>query len=191
MSNGKFISIVIVILFVAFLTACSEEVDLTPEVATDFRLPDSNGNMVTLADALQKNEQVVLVFYYDDKCTLCMVQLREIENDRAQYEEKGAQVIAIAVQSLAGAQSSLDRSRANFPILADSDHAVAEAYGVYDLLPEDAGDATPSVFIINKDREIIWKHINTSIYEEGEAPSHSVTCGKERVPSQTILENLL
>ncbi|MCK4978429.1 MAG: peroxiredoxin family protein, partial [Anaerolineales bacterium] len=152
-------------------------------------LLDSNGNMVNLAEELQENEQVVLVFYYTHVCTPCMEQLRGIENDRAKYEEMGAQVIAIAVQSDISAKTSVQTSRAQFPILADSDHAVAEAYGVYDILPEDDGLSTPSVFIINKDGHIVWKHTASSIYEEGEE-QHSPTCGEERIPSQTILENL-
>ena len=37
----------------------------TGDVAPDFTLPDSEGNMVNLADQLQDNQQVVLVFYSD------------------------------------------------------------------------------------------------------------------------------
>ena len=40
----------------------------TAEIAADFTLPDSNGNMVNLVDELQENEQVVLVFYYGSGC---------------------------------------------------------------------------------------------------------------------------
>lgn len=36
------------------------------DTAPDFTLPDSNGNMVSLAALLQDNEMVVLVFYYSD-----------------------------------------------------------------------------------------------------------------------------
>jgi peroxiredoxin Q/BCP len=158
-------------------------------MAADFRLPDSNGNVVSLAEELAENEQVVLVFYYTYLCPPCMNQLKEIESDLTKYEEMGAQVIAIAVQSLNGAQTSAKITRAQFPILADTDHAVAEAYGVHDLLPEDDGLSTPSVFIINRDRQIVWKQIATSIFEKGEEPS-TPSCGGERVHSLTILENL-
>jgi len=116
------------------------------EIAPDFTLPDSNGNMVNLAEELQENEQVGLVFYYSVSCGPCMEQLREIEKDRVKYEEVGVQVIAIAVQTDRRAAQSAQLSRAQFPILADSDHVVAEAYEVFD------GDlSNPSVFIINKD----------------------------------------
>jgi len=162
----------------------------TGDLAPDFTLPDSNKNMVHLVDELQENEQVVLVFYSSYICKKCMQQLREIGHDRAKYEEHGAQVIAIAIQSDREAKISAIRSGAQFPILIDSVHAVAEAYGVYDLLPEDVGLSTPSVFVINQDRQIVWKHIASSIFEEGEEISHR-SCGGERVPSRTILENLL
>ena len=193
-TKGAFFSIA-VILVLSFLAGCgnadTSDGPRTGDIAPDFTLPDTNGNMVSLADELGENEQVVLVFYYTYICTPCMTQLREIENDRAKYEEMGAQVIAIAVQSDISAKTSVQTSRAQFPILADSDHTVAEAYGVYDLLPEDDGLSTPSVFVINKDRQIVWDHIASSIFEEGEDLSHaSASCGGERVPSQTILENL-
>ena len=145
------------------------------EIAPEFTLSDGNGNMVNLAEELQENEQVVIVFYIGQACGLCMAQLREIENDRARYEEKGAQVIAIAVQKELEVLTSARVSTAQFPILADSEHAVAEAYGVFD-----GGLSNPSVFIISKDRNIVWSEIS---HTEG-------GCASERVPSQTILENL-
>ena len=155
----------------------SEALKSTLKMATDFTLVDSNGNMVNLSEELQENEQVVLVFYINGGCLPCMAQLREIENDRARYEEKAAQVIAIAVQSEEQADRSAWSSDAKFPILADSEHTVAEAFGVL----EDDGVSTPSVFIIGQDRNIVWSEI-THIEGSG--------CGKDRVPSETILENL-
>lgn len=146
------------------------------ETAPDFTLSDGDGNMVNLTEELQENERVVLVFYFGVACSPCMGQLKEIEEDRAEYEKKGAQVIAIAVQTAEYAGYGVKVSKAQFPILADSDHAVAEAYGVLndDLL------SNPSVFIIDKNGQIVWSEV-THI-EAG--------CGTERVASQTILEKL-
>ena len=168
---------VILILVAALLAACTGKDAPPPEIAADFSLPDSEGNMVSLADELAQNEQVVLVFYFGYRCPPCMNQLKGISSDLANYEEKGAQVLAIAIQRLRGAQISADETNAQFPILADIDHAVAEAYGV-----EDDGWSTPSVFVINQDGHIVWKHIT---FIEGAG------CGDVRVPSQTILEHLL
>lgn len=145
------------------------------ETAPDFTLSDGDGNMVNLEEELQENEQVVLVFYFGVECAPCMTQLKEIEKDRAKYEELGAQVIAIAVQADSKAAFSAKVSTAQFPILADIDHAVTEAYGVLN------GDlSNPSVLIIDKNGQIVWSEI-THI---------AAGCGAERVASQTILENL-
>jgi peroxiredoxin len=86
----------------------------------------------------------------------------------------GAQIIALAVQSQEDAASSVTKSEAQYPILADSDHAVADAYGVYNLFTDSA--AAASVFIISQDGRIVWDDI---------APYSSY-----RAPSETILENL-
>jgi peroxiredoxin len=103
-----------------------------------------------------------------------MNQLGELEEDYTKYEEKGAQIIALAVQPQDEAALSVEKSKAQFPILADSEHAVAEAYGVYNLFED--SEAAASVFIISQEGRIIWDHIATG--------------ATDRVPSQTILENL-
>ncbi|MCK4978457.1 MAG: hypothetical protein KAS36_16105, partial [Anaerolineales bacterium] len=68
MNNTRFILPAILILFAVLLGACTGNVAPTPEIAADFTLPEGNGNMVNLADELQENEQVVLVFYYTYIC---------------------------------------------------------------------------------------------------------------------------
>ena len=103
-----------------------------------------------------------------------MNQFGGLEKDRAKYEEQGAQIIALAVQSHEDAASSVTKSEARFPILADVDHTVADAYGVYNLFPN--SKATPSVFIISQDGRIVWDDI---------APIVSY-----RAPSETILDAL-
>jgi peroxiredoxin len=145
------------------------------DIAPDFSLPDKNGDLINLEDELQKNMHVVLVFYFGNTCPPCIEQLREIENDMAKYKEVNAQVIAIAVQDETMADISARKSQAQFPILADRDRATAEAYGVLDGYM-----STPAVFIINQDREVVW----------GVTSHIPYGCGSERVPSQTILENI-
>jgi peroxiredoxin Q/BCP len=156
------------------------------EIAPDFSLPDGNGNMVSLKEELVEYEKVVIVFYYNTACPACMAQLSEIENDRAKYEEKGTQVIAIAVQGEQLARTSAKLTDAKFPILADRDHAITDAYGVFESRfysgsDKDHGLSTPSVFIINQDRQIVWSEISQIKADD---------CGTERVASKTILENL-
>ena len=90
------------------------------------------------------------------------------------FQERNAEVIALAVHSLAGAGHVAQVTEAPFPILADPDHAVAEAYGVYNLLGD--GIATPSVFIIDRSGQIVWSYVGQN--------------AADRPSVQTILENL-
>jgi len=46
---------------------------------------------------------------------------------------------------------------ARFPILADVEHQVAEIYGVFNRLGD--GLAAPSVFIVDENGRIVWRHI--------------------------------
>ena len=46
---------------------------------------------------------------------------------------------------------------ASFPLLADPDHAAADAYEVFDLLGD--GMATPSMFMVDLDGYIVWSYV--------------------------------
>jgi peroxiredoxin len=50
---------------------------------------------------------------------------------------------------------------AEYPILADVNHAVADAYGVFNLLND--GVATPSVFVIDPAGYIVWSYVGRDI----------------------------
>jgi peroxiredoxin len=103
-----------------------------------------------------------------------MNQLGGLAKDHTKYEEKGALIIALAVQPQDESAFSVESTKAQFPILADDAHTVAEAYGVYNFFED--SEAVPSVFIISQDGRIIWDRIARGL--------------TDRVPSQTILEKL-
>ena len=108
-----------------------------------------------------------------------MDQLGELESGRPQFEQQDVQVVALAVQSIEEAALSVQKSGAQYPVLADSNHVVAEMYAVFDL-PTDApvgGKATPSVFVLDSTGQIVWLQVGGGRFSD-------------RVSSQTILESL-
>lgn len=105
---------------------------------------------------------------------MCKNQLVQLEADQALFQAKNAQILAIAVQDQAGAQTAKQETGATYPILADVNHQVAETYGVFNLLGD--GVATPSIFIIDKSGQIVWSYIGQNV--------------SDRPNNQTILENL-
>ena len=81
----------------------------------------------------------------------------DLQSAYPRFQERNAEVIAVAVQDVARAKAMEERTGASFPLLADPDHAAADAYGVFDLLGD--GVATPSVFIIDADGTIVWSYV--------------------------------
>jgi len=83
----------------------------------------------------------------------------ELQAAYPQFKAKNAEILAVAYQEVNRAAQAAALVQASYPILADGDHAVASAYGVFDLL--DDGVATPSVFVINNRGEIVWSNVST------------------------------
>jgi peroxiredoxin Q/BCP len=98
----------------------------------------------------------------------------DLQDHYPDFRERNTEILALAVHNVAGAQRVAQVTGAPFPILADPDHAVADAYGVYNLLGD--GIATPAVFIIDKSGRIVWSYIGQNA---GDRPG-----------VQTILDNL-
>lgn len=83
-------------------------------------------------------------------------------------------MLGIAVQNQFTAQNAVNSMGVTYPILADPDHSIADAFGVYNLLGDRV--ATPAVFIIDKSGHIVWSYIGQNI--------------NDRPSNQTILENI-
>jgi peroxiredoxin len=75
----------------------------------------------------------------------------------AQFRARKTKVLALAYQDVSRAQLMKDIVQADYPILADVDHAVADTYGVFNLLGD--GVATPSVFVIDPAGRIAWSYV--------------------------------
>jgi len=90
------------------------------------------------------------------------------------FQDAGAEVVSLVVASIEVVEGWCQRARVDYPMLADSEHRVSEAYGVYNLLGD--GLAAPAVFVVDTDGRIVWSHI-------GQHPS-------DRPGVQTILEQL-
>jgi peroxiredoxin len=93
-----------------------------------------------------------------------MRQLGQLEQDRIMFTDKGAKIVALAVQNQAGAAQSAVTTKAACPIVADMDHHVAEQYRVFDLLSDvTRGKATPAVFVVNPSGHVRWSYIAKNI----------------------------
>lgn len=99
------------------------------EKAPDFELPDQDGRVVKLSDL--RGEKVVLYFYPKADTPGCTTQACGVRDHHGDYAEAGAVVLGVSPDPVAKVKRFHDKQGLNFRLLADEDHAVAEAYGVW------------------------------------------------------------
>jgi len=97
--------------------------------APDFTLPDQNGNAVSLSDFAGKT--VVVYFYPKASTSGCTVQACGVRDHLPNYAEAGAVVIGVSPDPVKAIKRFADNESLDFTLLADEDHAVCEAYGVW------------------------------------------------------------
>jgi len=99
------------------------------EKAPQFTLPDQDGNEVSLAD--HAGRTVVLYFYPKADTPGCTTQACSIRDRADEYEAAGAVVIGVSPDPVEAVKKFHGKQSLNFTLLADADHAVCEAYGVW------------------------------------------------------------
>ena len=97
--------------------------------APDFTLPDQNGDDVTLSDL--RGQTVVLYFYPRADTPGCTTQACGIRDHHSDYADTGARVIGISPDEVDAVRKFADKYDLDFTLLADADHAVADAYGTW------------------------------------------------------------
>jgi peroxiredoxin Q/BCP len=99
------------------------------DAAPDFSLPDQDGNTVTLSEFQGRK---LLVYFYPKAdtpgCTTQSCSIRDAQPDFAKLD-----VAAVGVSpDKPKAQKAFDaKYELGFPLLADTEHTMAEAYGVW------------------------------------------------------------
>lgn len=97
--------------------------------APDFELPDQDGRIVKLSD--YRGTPVVVYFYPRADTPGCTTQACGVRDRQADYSATGATVLGISPDPVAKVKKFHDKHALNFSLLADQDHVVAEAYGVW------------------------------------------------------------
>jgi peroxiredoxin Q/BCP len=122
------------------------------DLAPDFTLPATGGSSVSLASF--RGQPVVLVFYPGDDTPVCTKQLNSYNNELSAFEGVGAQVLAVSAQDITSHDQFSSKHGFGFPLLADTDKAVASLYGTVGPL----GFPRRSVFVINAAGVITYAH---------------------------------
>lgn len=95
--------------------------------APEFALPDETGTIHRLAD--QAGRWTIVYFYPKDDTPGCTVEACEFRDANETIHERGADVWGISPQGATSKRAFREKFGLPFVLLADTDHAVAEAYG--------------------------------------------------------------
>src|SRR6266480_7842620 len=97
--------------------------------APDFELPTDSGETVKLSEL--RGKPVVLYFYPKDDTAGCTAQACGIRDAYGEFERAGAVVLGVSPDDEASHVKFRNKYDLPFALLADTDHAVAEQYGVW------------------------------------------------------------
>jgi len=108
----------------------SEQKRLSPgDQAPAFTLPDSEGKPVSLSDYLGRS--VVVYFYPAASTPGCTKQACDFRDSLGPLGESGYDVVGVSPDKPAKLAKFAAAEGLNFPLLADEDHQVLEAWGAW------------------------------------------------------------
>lgn len=112
------------------------------------------GRDVSLADF--RGRRVVLYFYPKDDTPGCTVQACELRDAWSELEDRG-EIFGVSVDPAKSHEKFISKYQLPFPLLADVDHAIVEAYGVWvekSMYGKKYNGAERSTFVIDAEGRI-------------------------------------
>ena len=131
--------------------------------APAFTMVSDSGKKTKLSDFLGK--PVVLYFYPKDDTPGCTKEACAFRDASEQLKELGAVVLGVSPDDEVSHAKFRDKYSLNFPLLADSEHKVAEAYGSWrekNMYGKKSMGVQRSTYLIGADGKIVkvWKKVS-------------------------------
>lgn len=123
------------------------------QAAPEFAVPDQDGNTVSLVGYRGK-KNVVLYFYPKDDTTGCTIEARQFTGLAEAFADLDTVVIGVSKDSKESHQAFIEKYGLNVVLLADTDGALCERYGVWqekEKQGEKKMGIVRSTFLINKE----------------------------------------
>ena len=96
--------------------------------APDFSCAATDGSTIRLADF--RGRKLVLYFYPMDDTPGCTAQACSLRDANRDIAARGAAILGVSAQGEESHRKFTSKYKLNFPLLADTDRAMAKAYGV-------------------------------------------------------------
>ncbi len=99
------------------------------KAAPAFTLDTDSGESLSLKDL--KGQNVVLYFYPKDDTSGCTTQACEFRDQMPRFKNGSAVILGVSPDSVKSHQTFKTKYDLPFTLLADTEHAIAEKYGVW------------------------------------------------------------
>jgi peroxiredoxin Q/BCP len=97
--------------------------------APDFQSKDQNGNPISLSNF--KGKKVVLYFYPKDNTPGCTAESCNLRDNYSQFQKSGFEILGVSSDNEKSHQKFIEKFELPFPLIADTDKTVHEAYGTW------------------------------------------------------------
>jgi peroxiredoxin Q/BCP len=132
--------------------------------APDFSVEDQTGKTRSLND--YKGKKLVLFFYPKANTPGCTKEACNLRDNWKKFEDQNYQLLGVSADSKRKQQNFIDKYDLPFPLLADTENEVIEAYGVWGkkkMMGKEFEGINRTTFIIDEEGKIedIIEKVNT------------------------------
>ena len=99
------------------------------DVAPDFSVKNQSGDEVKLSDF--RGKRVVLYFYPKDDTPGCTKEACSLRDNFAEFKKNEIEILGVSTDNEKSHQKFISKYELPFTLLADIDHAIADAYESY------------------------------------------------------------
>lgn len=141
----------------------------TGDKAPDFSMPTNEGKTATLSD--YKGRKLVLYFYPKDDTPGCTKEACAFRDNLPHFEKIDAAILGVSKDSVAKHEKFIKKYDLNFPLAADEDGSVCEAYGTWgekSLYGRKYMGIDRATFLIDANGKIarIWRKVKVDNHAE-------------------------
>lgn len=98
------------------------------QLAPGFELPSDQGT-ISLSGYIE--QPIILYFYPKDMTSGCTTQACDFRDNLNRLSQLGYQVLGVSPDPITKHEKFRDKHELNFPLIADTEHTLAQAYGVW------------------------------------------------------------
>jgi len=140
-----------------------------PAKAPAFSLKSTDGVTIKLSEL--KGKPVVLYFYPKDDTPGCTKEACAFRDRMTELQKLGAVLLGVSADDVASHKKFSEKFSLNFPLLADTDHTIAEQYGAWrekNMYGKISMGIQRSTFLIDAKGVVakVWKKVSVDGHDQ-------------------------